>query len=104
MKSSSGRPETPGRAVLVRRQHVDIADVSRSGCRLEGAQPMPVGAVGMLSVEIEGESHVELFRVCRAGAASPDGRYESGVEFLPLPAGAPSIHELAAQLDHTFGR
>ena len=54
----------------------------------------------MLTVEIGGESHVEVFRVSRAADQAP-GRppHESGVEFLPMPAGLPSLHDVAARLD-----
>ncbi|HEV8316835.1 MAG TPA: hypothetical protein VGQ10_05475 [Vicinamibacterales bacterium] len=94
------RAEVPHRAVLVRRQAIDIADVSRTGCRLEGSVPLSIGVVGMLAVEIAGHSHVEMFRVSRCGVRpDAEGRYEAGVEFLPLPADAPSLHDLLAQFD-----
>lgn len=100
MNPMIGRPDAPRRAVLVRRQEVGIGDVSRSGCRLEGAKPLAIGEVGMLAVEIGGQPHVEFFRVSRSGAL-PDarGRYEAGVEFLPMPVDTASLHDLAAQLD-----
>jgi hypothetical protein len=92
---ASWREDAPRRAVLVRRQRVDVADVSRMGCRLEGDMPMAIGAVGMLSVAIAGHPHLEMFRVSRSGLlADAAGRYEAGVEFLPLPADAPSLRDL----------
>jgi hypothetical protein len=95
------RADAPRRAVLMRRHQIDIDDVSRTGCRIEGTEPLAIGAVGMLTVEIDGQSYVELFRVSRTGIAGGDGRYEAGVEFLPMPADTPSLHDLAAQLDRT---
>jgi hypothetical protein len=95
------RADAPRRAVLVRRQNVGIADVSRTGCCLEGAVPLAVGLIGMLAVDIAGHSHIEMFRVSRSGARpGAVGRYEAGVEFLPLPADAPSLHDLLAEYDH----
>ena len=94
------RAEVPGRAVLVRRQQVGIADVSRTGCCLEGTMPLAIGMVGMLAVEIAGHFHIEMFRVSRSRLRPDgDGRYEAGVEFLPLPAEAPSLHDLLSQFD-----
>jgi hypothetical protein len=85
-------------AVLSRRQPVKVHDVSRNGCRWTGSTAMDVGAVGLLTVDIEGETHVELFRVSRTHP-TPAGAYESAVEFLPMPAGTRSLHGLAAELD-----
>lgn len=94
--------DAPRRAVMVRRQTVGIADVSRTGCRLEGALPLTIGMIGMLTVEIAGQPHIELFRVSRSGVRPGTGRqYEAGVEFLPLPADAPSLHDLLAQFDQS---
>ena len=100
MKTSPGRPDAPGRAILVRRQRIGIGDVSRTGCRLEGGELLAIGAVGMLSVEIDGRRHVEMFRVARSGALSgPHRLFEAGVEFLPMPSHTASLHNLIAQLD-----
>jgi hypothetical protein len=97
-----GRTDAPPRAVLVRRQRVGIGDVSRTGCRVEGAQPLAIGAIGMLTVHIDGRLHVELFRVSRSGALpGADRLYEAGVEFLPMPAGTASLHDVAARLDQS---
>lgn len=102
MKPMLGRPEAPRRAVLVRRQQVGIGDVSRTGCRLEGTEPLELGAVGMLAAEIGGRPHVEWFRVCRSGPLSGvAGRYEAGVEFLPMPARTASLHDVAAHFDQS---
>jgi hypothetical protein len=98
----SGEDNGPRTAVLVRRQRVNLDDVSRKGCRFKGAEPLDVGHVGMLAVTIAGHVHVELFRVARSSSL-PDSEwlYETGIEFLPMPAGTPSLHDLAAQLDHS---
>jgi hypothetical protein len=85
-------------AVLARRERVEVDDVSRKGCRLRGATPLDVGAVGMLTVHIGGKRHTELFRVAR-NHVTEGGACESAVEFLPMPAGTRSLHDLAAQLD-----
>jgi hypothetical protein len=77
---------------------VGIEEVSRSGCRLEGPQPLAIGTIGMLAVDIDGQRHVELFRVSRSRAL-PDRLYEAGVEFLPIPADVASLHDVIAQLD-----
>lgn len=92
--------DTPRTAVLVRRQRVNLDDVSRKGCRFIGAVPLGVGNVGMLAVDIAGQMHVELFRVARTGALpGSDWLYESGIEFLPMPGRTGSLHDLAAHLD-----
>ena len=65
-------------------------------------QNLPIGTIGILSVEIEGRRHVELFRVCRSRPlAEGDQSYEAGFEFLPMPAQTASLHDVAAQLDHS---
>jgi hypothetical protein len=100
MNSDNARQDAPRRAVLVSRRRVGIGDVSRAGCRFEASQPLEVGAVGMLAVEIAGRSHVEMFRVSRTRSIpGDDHRYEAGVEFLPIPADAASLHDIAAQLE-----
>lgn len=99
MNSLSSRVHGPKRAVLVTRSAVDIADVSRTGCRFEAHGPLPVGSVGMLSVLISGEVHVEMFRVSRAKTLKGDDTYEIGVEFLPLPAEHASIQDVVVQLE-----
>jgi hypothetical protein len=98
----SPRDDLPHTAVLVRRRLVDLASVSRRGCSFRGSDPLGVGDVGLLSVVVAGQVHVQLFRVARS-VAVPDGErlYEAGVEFLPTPASAPSLHDLAAQLEQS---
>jgi hypothetical protein len=96
------RTAPPRTAVLVSRRRIDVGDVSRKGCRLETREPLSVGDVGMLAVDIEGQTHVELFRVSRSALiAGGEPRYEAGVEFLPMPAGTPSLQDVAAVLDES---
>jgi hypothetical protein len=95
---------TPRRAILVRRQRVGIGEVSRTGCHLETADPLAAGHVGILSVNIEGQTHVEFFRVCRSGPVTgAEARYEAGVEFLPMPAENASLHDIIARFDRSDG-
>ena len=86
----------------MRRQRVDIGDVSRTGCRVEGTRRLAIGTVGMLTVDIDGRLHFELFRVCRSNVLlGADQLYEAGIEFLPMPADMASLHDVAAQLDQS---
>ena len=97
----SHRP-APRRAILVRRQHVGIGDVSRTGCHLESTEPLTTGHVGILAVNIEGQTHVEFFRVCRASQVQGDDtHFEAGVEFLPMPAETASLHDIIGQFDRS---
>ena len=90
----------PRRAILERRHPVDIKDVSRGGCCVEGPRLLPVGAVGVLAVDMEGERHAEVFRVARSGTVPGQrDQYEAGVEFLPMPVGTPSLVEVVSELD-----
>jgi hypothetical protein len=94
--------DAPRTAVLVRHRLVDLDTVSRSGCSFKALDPLSVGDVGLLSVNVAGQVHVQLFRVARAtGVADANSLYEAGVEFLPTPASAPSLHDLAAELDRS---
>jgi hypothetical protein len=89
------------RAIVERRQPVDVKDVSRGGCCLESVQPLNVGAFGVLVVEIQGAPHAEVFRVARSTPiVGEQSQYEAGVEFLPMPAETPSLVEVVAELDH----
>ena len=100
----SARRATPRRAILVRRQRVGIDDVSRTGCHFETTEPLAMGHVGILAVNIEGQAHVEFFRVARSGpAAGAESRYEAGVEFLPMPAETASLHDIIGQFDQSDG-
>jgi hypothetical protein len=90
----------PRRAILARSQAVAIAELSRTGCRLEVDEPLTMGAVGVITVDISGERHVEMFRVARvAASAGADRPFVAGVEFLPLPADASSLRDLVVQFE-----
>ena len=92
----------PRRAILVRRQGVGIDDMSRTGCHLESNEPLGTGSVGILAVNLEGQTHIEFFRVARSGEVSgADARYEAGVEFLPMPAETASLHDIIGQFDRS---
>jgi hypothetical protein len=92
----------PRRAIIVRRQGVGIDDMSRTGCHLECSTPLGHGSVGILAVNIEGQTHIEFFRVCRTGQMDGAGaRYEAGVEFLPMPAENASLHDIIGQFDQS---
>jgi hypothetical protein len=100
VKPLSSRVHGPKRAVLVAHGAVDIGDVSRTGCRFEAPEPLAVGSVGMLSVNISGEVHLEMFRVSRANRIPKhDQMYEIGVEFLPLPAEHASLQDVVVQFE-----
>lgn len=102
---SSRLSDAPRTAILVRRRLVDLEDVSRKGCCFRGAELLDVGRIGLLAVTIAGQVHVDLFRVARsASVPGTDSVYKAGVEFLPMPADAPSLHDLAAQLDESHAR
>jgi hypothetical protein len=92
--------DLPRRAILARSQPVGIAELSRTGCRLEAAEPLTMGAVGMLTVDIHGERRVEMFRVARVTSIEGvDRRFIAGVEFLPVPSDAASLRDLVVQLE-----
>jgi hypothetical protein len=95
--------DVPHTAVLVRRRVIDLASVSRRGCSFRGTDRLGVGEVGLLSVIVAGQVHVQLFRVARTAVVPDDeSLYEAGVEFLPTPASAPSLHDLATQIDRSY--
>lgn len=100
VEQNSRYDEGPRTAVLVRRHLVDVDTVSRRGCSFKALDPLSVGDVGLLSVNVAGQVHIQLFRVARTtGLPDANSLYEAGVEFLPTPASAPSLHDLAAGLD-----
>jgi hypothetical protein len=78
---------------LTRTKNIRVYDVSAGGCLLESRESLPVGAVGLLSIDVEGRRRQEWIRVCRVHAN--EGRRGTclvSVEFLPLePAGTDSL-------------
>jgi hypothetical protein len=87
-------------AALTKATNVRVWDVSASGCLLEFGEFVPVGTVGVLSIELEGRLHVERFRVCRVHAE--EGRRSRclvGAEFLSLsPPRADSLRAAIARM------
>jgi PilZ domain-containing protein len=85
---------------LKRTSPIRIWNVSSGGCLLESRERFPVGAVGVLHVDLDGQPRREWFRVCRVHAV--EGRRGTcllGAEFLPLaPAGHDSLRRAASDL------
>jgi hypothetical protein len=87
----------------MRRHRVDVGEVSRKGCRFESREPFDIGDVGIMSVIIDGRVHIEVFRVSRtATMPGSECMFEAGVEFLPMPAHVPSLHDIGADLDDSY--
>jgi len=88
-------------AMLVRRIPVSIAEVSTTGCRLESAQALLSGTVGILVLPAAAEPTGEPLRISRC-TRTPGGAaaYRLGAEFLPLDAPAPtSLRNRVARLE-----
>jgi hypothetical protein len=79
---------------------IRIWNLSTGGCLVESQEQFPVGTVGVLHVELEGQRRREWFRVCRVHAE--EGRRGTcllGAEFLALgPAGRDSLRLAARDL------
>ena len=72
-------------AALRRHLPASIRNLSSAGGLLESRHLYPVGAVGLLEVELGGVRYVEWFRVTRVEPSRDAGvPYEMAVEFLPL--------------------
>ena len=88
-------------AMLVRRIPVSIGEVSTTGCRLESAQALLAGTVGILVLPAAAEPTGEPLRISRC-TRTPGGAaaYRLGAEFLPLDAPAPtSLRNRVARLE-----
>lgn len=85
---------------LTRTKPIRIYDVSAGGCLLESREPLPVGTVGLLTMNFDGRLRQEWIRVCRVQAdESRRGPCLVSVEFLPLePAGAESLRGAVLRL------
>ena len=85
---------------LTRSKPIRIYDVSAGGCLLESREPLPVGTVGLLTMDFDGRRRQEWIRVCRVQAdESRRGPCLVSVEFLPLePAGAESLRGAVLRL------
>jgi len=71
-------------ATLQRSTSVVIWNASGSGALIETALPLSVGTVGVLEVEVDGETRCEWFRVCRVHRTVAGASSVVAVEFLPL--------------------
>ena len=85
---------------LTRTKPIRIFDVSAGGCLLESREPLPIGTVGLLTMNFNGRLRQEWIRVCRVQAdESRRGPCLVSVEFLPLePAGAESLRGAVLRL------
>ena len=85
---------------LTRTKPIRIFDVSAGGCLLESREPLPIGTVGLLTMNFDGRLRQEWIRVCRVQAdESRRGPCLVSVEFLPLePAGAESLRGAVLRL------
>ena len=98
---------------LSRTKHIRIYNVSAGGCLLESRESLPVGAVGVLSMNVDGCHRQEWIRVCRVHAS--EGRRGTclvSVEFLPLEPAASSslrgamlrLRTVTSRFPGSFGR
>ena len=80
-------------ATLTKHTSLRVWDIGEGGCLLESRESLPVGTVGLLSMELDGRSRREWFRICRVHA--DEGRRGTcllAAEFLPLAvAGGASV-------------
>ena len=85
---------------LTRTKPIRIYDVSAGGCLLESREPLPIGTVGLLTMNFDGRLRQEWIRVCRVQAdESRRGPCLVSVEFLPLePAGGESLRGAVLRL------
>ena len=85
---------------LTRTKPIRVYDVSAGGCLLESREPLPVGTVGLLTMNFDGRLRQEWIRVSRVQAdESRRGPCVVSVEFLPLePAGAESLRGAVLRL------
>jgi hypothetical protein len=72
-------------ATLTKRTSLRVWDIGEGGCLLESRESLPVGTVGLLSMQLDGRLRREWFRICRVHA--DEGRRGTcllAAEFLPL--------------------
>lgn len=90
-------------AAFTKATMIRVWDVSAGGCLLEFREFIPVGSVGVLSMELDGRRHVEWFRICRVHA--DEGRRSRclvAAEFLTLSP--PRSDSLRAAIARMRGR
>ncbi len=70
-------------AVLGREVSVRLLDISASGCLLESASRIVLGATGSLIVTFDGKEYVDDVRIMRClQSKAASGGYHVGAEFL----------------------
>jgi hypothetical protein len=86
--------------VLGRDLSVRLLEISRAGCLLESSSQLPVGTLGDLAVEVDGEEYVDQVRIARCQAIAGAGNtHRLGAEFLTLHMpGARSLRRYAVEL------
>ncbi len=86
--------------VLGRDLTVRLLEISRAGCLLESSCQLPVGTLGDLAVDLDGERYVDQVRIARCQAIAGAGNtHRLGAEFLTLHMpGAQSLRRYAAAL------
>lgn len=87
-------------ASLTKETSIRVWDMSAGGCLLESREFLPVGTVGLLSMELDGRARREWFRICRVHAnEGRRGMCLVAAEFLPLaPAGLDSLRSAIVRL------
>src|SRR5262245_42144516 len=74
-------------AVLVTETSVQVRDISASGAQLETSIYCPIGTIGMIEVDFDGDRRVEWFRVCRVHTTQGcHGAHIAAVALLPIQA------------------
>lgn len=98
-----GAASTSQPGTVMRSHQVRVRDISAAGCLLLAPVRLPIDAVGLLQIDIDGRRRVEAFRVCRVRAADDTGAtvQDAGVEFLPLaPPDVRTIRGAMLRVEH----
>jgi hypothetical protein len=92
--------------LLGRNVTVAVTEISRGGCCIESEAAIPEGALGTLSLTIDGVVYSEDVRVARCQAVPGGGqRHHVGLEFLTLQReGRKSLRVYAASLGDAIAR
>jgi hypothetical protein len=86
-------------------QHVVMRNLSSSGCLIDSHQPIELGVVGVLRIEVDEVEYSDLVRVSRC-LAVPGQRlkYQIGLEFVWTDApGERALRQLGHQFRRTAG-
>jgi hypothetical protein len=90
-------------AALTKATSIRVWDLSAGGCLLEFREFVAVGTVGVLAIELDGQRHIEWFRICRVHAdQGRRSRCLVGAEFLTLSP--PRRDSLRAAIARMVGR